>query len=302
MRWCLAIKLLVISAALTPGLALAKDDKKQRPTWDFAVGVEQGYTDNVRWAEDGPQKDPAWLTTIGGEVTWHNERSTWLPSQIMGGVRGRVYSEYSDRDFAEIYTKMEKKLGDNTLLLRYKYIPEQLRLEDDPDEGATFSMDNELAVGAERKMGPRKRLRVRLWFEAEWDEATDGTASERDSFTAAGVTNLRYRLHEIFQPHVEGRYGVRDAKSSNYDRDEANVEVGFVSRPWALLGDLIPVFMDLAGLHGRLGDGAGRRQLELRPRRRRGPVRGEVEVRRAACRGPGADARVQAARQRLHAR
>ena len=29
--------------------------------------------------------------------------------------------------------------------------------------------------------------------------------------------------------------GVRDADSSNYDRDEARVEVGFLSRPWRAL-------------------------------------------------------------------
>jgi hypothetical protein len=228
----LATSLLALYLGLIASPARAKDDEKDRPTWDFAADVEQGYTDNVRWAADGPQKDPAWFTTIGGEATWHNERLKWLPSQIMGGVRGRVYTNYSDRDFAEIYTRMEKDLGDNTLLLRYKYIPEQLRLEDDPDEGATFSMDHELGVGAERKMGPGKRLRVRLMFEAEWDEATDGTASERDSFTAAGVGEVRYRLHDLFQPRLAGSYGVRDAKSSNYDRDEAYVEAGFVSRPW----------------------------------------------------------------------
>jgi len=226
---------LALCLALVATPALAEKGEKQRPEWIFVTGVEQGYTDNVRWAEDGPQKDPAWFTTIGGEVTWRNEDAKWLPTEILGGVRGRVYSKYSDRDFAEIYTRIEKELGDNTLLLRYRYVPERLRLEDDPVDGATFSMDHELAVGAERKMGPQKRLRIRLLFEAEWDEATDGGSSERDSFTAAGDADVRYRLHDLFQPRVGGRYGVRDADSSNYDRDEARVEVGFLSRPWRAL-------------------------------------------------------------------
>jgi len=235
MRRFLATPLLGLCLALIATPTLAKDDKEEQPPWDFAVGVEEGYTDNVRWAADGPQKESAWFTTIGGEATWHSEDVWWLPSEILGGVRGRVYTKYSDRDYAEIYTRMKKEIGDNALLLRYMYTPERLRLEDDPVEGATFSMDHELAVGAERKMGPQKRLRLRLMFESEWDEATDGTSNERDSYTAAGTADVRYRFHDLFQPQIGGRYGVRDAKSSNYDRDEAYVEVGFVSRPWRLL-------------------------------------------------------------------
>jgi hypothetical protein len=212
----------------------ARADDEKRP-WEMAVGFDQGYTDNVRWAQDGPDKDGAFFTTLKGELAWYNDENRYLPSEIRGGVRGRVFTKYSDRDFVEIFTRLAKEVGDNTLLLRYTYIPERLRLEDDPEEGAVFSSNHELTVGAERKLGPKKRFRVRLMFEGEWDNSTNGTADDRDSFLAAGVTDFRYRWHDAFVPRFGVRYGVRDAKSSNYDRDELDVEVGFDSNPRELL-------------------------------------------------------------------
>ncbi len=224
--------LALVAALLAPCAAYADGE---RQAWEITAGFDQGYTDNVRWAESGPQKDGAFFTTLKGELAWFNEESRYLPSEIRGGVRGRVYTKYSDRDFVEIFTNFTKDIGPNALLLRYTFIPERLRLEDDPDEGAVFSRNHELSLGAERRMGPNKQLRARLWFEGEWDIATDGTADDRDSFLAAGVAELRYRWHDAFVPRAGVRYGVRDARSSNYDRDELDVEVGFDSHPWEFL-------------------------------------------------------------------
>jgi opacity protein-like surface antigen len=217
--WCLAFALPQV----------ARSDESER-RWHVRAGVEGGYTDNVRWAEDGSNKEDAFFTTVDGRVGWRSEWPKYLPSRLAFRTRARFYESFSNRDWVEIRPELFYDFRRSMIRLRYRYTPERLRLDEDPDLGNVYAERNYVSAMGEHKFGDKKKWRARLEFESDWDESKESSADGRDSYTPFGTAELRYRLHHLFTPRMSIGYGVRDADDSNYDRDELEVMAGFDSK------------------------------------------------------------------------
>ncbi len=215
-----------ICAAAAPVPAARADESQQ--AWHLSAEIQGGYIDNVRWAEDGPQKDGAYYTTVSGRALWAPQWSRFLPTRLATGVRARFYEDFSARDWVEIQPEAFYDFDRSTVRLRYRYTPERLRLDEDPLLGDVFAVRHYGSVMAERKLGRGKKWRLRMEAESEWDSSKTG-AKERDSFTPFASLEARYRFHSLFVPRVSAGYGQREAKDANYDRDELVLSAGFDS-------------------------------------------------------------------------
>ncbi|RMF19917.1 MAG: hypothetical protein D6760_12565, partial [Deltaproteobacteria bacterium] len=77
---------LALLAAAGPAQA-KKKHRKPEPTWQARMSFEQGYTDNVRSAQKGPQEEGAFFSTLKGHVAWmpangrwRSREERWMPS------------------------------------------------------------------------------------------------------------------------------------------------------------------------------------------------------------------------------
>ncbi len=221
-------------AGAPASVAWAKREKG-KPTWNTRVGIEQAYTDNVRSAPSGPQEEGAFFTTLKGRSEWYPRRTRWrwserrwLPSELALTVRGRLFSSFSNRNTVEIRPSLRYPLGPGEVLLRYGYTPRRLRLEDLEGGDDVFYEQHRLEAGYELKFGPKRALKAAFGGNADWDDY--GSAERgRDAFTGSGWASLRYRLHRYFVPRVRLRYGEREARRANYDRNQWSVLGGFDS-------------------------------------------------------------------------
>jgi hypothetical protein len=214
---------------LAPGAASAKKEPEKSFDWAVNLGLEQGYTDNVRWATDGPDKESAFYTTIEGRVTVEPLSWKWWPGSAALGLRSRIFQGFSERDYVDLYTNLLYEIGHTDAILRFQYSPRRLELEDEPTAGTVHSSEYDLQAGFQRKFFADGRLRLRALFEASWEQSNENQYDDRDSFTPAGVFDARYRVCDLFVPRADLSYGVRNANSANFDRDELEVGGGFDS-------------------------------------------------------------------------
>lgn len=205
----------------------AEDAEAPRSKWTTSVGVEEGYTSNVRWAGTGSEKESAYFTTVEGRFGREARVKRDHLSHLGLKVRGRFYDRFSERDFVEIRPDAVYRVGDTELLLRYAYVPRKLEL-DDPVMGNVHKSVHAVESGLQRKFGPGKAFRIRALVEMEWERSkTD--FDDRDALTVGGSVDLRYRVHELFTPRVALGYAERDANNENFDREERELVVGFDS-------------------------------------------------------------------------
>ena len=224
-----ALAVLVLLTAVGPAAAAQKKKEHEPSTWAATLAFEEGYTDNVQWTGDSSKQDDAFFETIEGTFDWDNLPWRHAPDHAQAGVRGRIFNGFSERDYAEVYSGFGYDVGRTTVSLRYDYISNQIQVDQDANGDTVYATSHALTVAAERKILENKKLRVRGEFEADWDDS-QGSSNARDSFTPTGAFYVRYLFHDLFSPRVGVGYGVRDAKSSNYDRDELEVEAAVDSR------------------------------------------------------------------------
>jgi len=92
----------IVAACLALVWPRFADADESESRWRVKAEVESGYTDNVRWAEDGSKKDDAYFTTLLGRVGWQSQWPQYLPSRLAFKTRARFYSTFSQRDWVEI--------------------------------------------------------------------------------------------------------------------------------------------------------------------------------------------------------
>lgn len=227
---CVAVS--TVLALLVPTSVVRAADKKdaEPSSWAATLAFEEGYTDNVQWTGDSQNQDDAFFETIEGNFAWENLPWHYAPDHAAAGVRGRIFNGFSERDYAEVNTEMGYDVGRTTTLsIGYDYISNQIQVDQDANGNTVYSVSHALTLAAEHKFGETKRLRAGAEFEADWDDS-QGSSNARDSFTPTGGVFVRYLLHDLFRPKAGLSYGVRDARSPNYSRDEFEVETGFESR------------------------------------------------------------------------
>ena len=221
------VAVVVVSVAGLAGTAMAGGEE---PRWKANLDVWQGYTDNVRYSQPGPDVEGAWFTKASARLARRTGSDVaWLPDLVTAGVNGRVFGESSARDSFTLGGRAVYETDVADVFAGYDYTPRRLRLEDrDGGDDVHYSKD-EMVLGVERKFGVSRAWRVRALYERDWDEY-DSANEQRDSEAWAGRLGLRWHYHDLFIPRAYFRYAERDAVDDNYDREDVRIEVGFDSK------------------------------------------------------------------------
>lgn len=214
--------LLAVAVTVTCDPAWAKDDEDEEPRWGGQVSIEEGYTDNVR--ADAIQRLGAFYTTLEGQAWWRTGWQEWLPHRVGAVVKGRVYSDFSNRDFAEFGPNFAYTWKRLALSVEYRYSPDTLRV--DPAATADAFADlHDLSVELRSRFGARKRWTAIVTFDSEW-EFYDPDFRARTFFEETITAGLRCRATDLIAPRASVAYSLRDAISQNYDREEVALEFG----------------------------------------------------------------------------
>lgn len=195
------------------------------------VSVEEGWTDNVRG--DPVLKEEAWFTGFEGEGTWQRKPRGWLPHRLEGLVRGRVYGEYSSRNYAEFGPAIGWDWKHLALTFEYRYTPNRLRVDDDAAVDA-YADDHDLIAEFRSKFGEGKRWTTLLTFASGWEDY-ERDFRERTYFEEAIEAEVRYRANDWVTPRAGFTYSIRDAFGENYDRDQFGLLIGVDVHPWRQL-------------------------------------------------------------------
>ncbi len=210
---------LLLAAFATSADAAAKDE-------DFGVegslSIEQGYTDNVRG--DNARRDGAWYTELAAEGEWLRGRG-WLPHRIGGFMSARLYPEYDNRDYAVFGPWFGWDWKRVSFIVDYDYSPDRLRV-DPATEVDAFADGHDLTAELRSKFGKNKRWMAMTQFQFEAD-FYDPTFRGRSFYEETVVVGLRCRATDRVTPRAEFAYSWRDAISSNFDREDAKLLVGF---------------------------------------------------------------------------
>lgn len=222
----LATRLFALAAATTL-LGGADAFAGPKPGLSGQVSVGEGWTDNVRG--DPVLKEEAWFTAFEGESTWQRKPKGWLPHRVEGLVRGRVYSEFSNRDYAQFGPSVGWDWEHLSLTFDYRYTPNRLRVDDDAAVDA-FADDHDLAAEFRSKFGERKRWTAILTFASEWEDY-ERDFRDRTYFEEAIDAEIRCRANDFLTPRASFGYTTRDAYGENFDRDEFGLLIGFDAYP-----------------------------------------------------------------------
>lgn len=210
-----------------PHVARADDDE---PHWNADTTLRVLWTDNVRWAPTGPQRDDATVLALNGAFGFERELPGLRPDAYGLRVLGRAFVDFSERDFVEITSWGEWDLGRTALELHYTYTPRKLGKEIDDAGDRSFFSRHQIGSGGTLRFGPQRRGRLTLRADGDW-EIYGGANDLRDSLSTHGTVDVRYRVVHWFVPELRGVYGRRMANSDNLDRSEAEVRAGATFRP-----------------------------------------------------------------------
>lgn len=190
---------------------------------DGTVSVEEGYTDNVR--ADSTQQEGAWFTTFEAEGEWQRKPRGWLPHRLGGLMRARIYSAFDNRDYAEFGPAFGYDWDLASLTVSYELSPDHLRV-DPAAEVDAFADVHTLSGELRSKFGKNKRWTAvgRFDFDAEF---YDAAFRERSFYEETIEASLRYRATSMLTPRAGVSFSSRDAISSNFDREEVTLLVGF---------------------------------------------------------------------------
>lgn len=227
-----AIALADVAVAAEPDRDKGRSSRKKEAESNFrgTVSVEEGWIDNVRAA--ATNIEGAWYTGFDGEASWdRGGRRGWLPHWYGGLVRGRVYSEFSERDFAQFGPSMGWDWKRVALGLEYRYSPETLRVDPEADANA-FAETHNLYAELRSRFGHNKRWTVLLASQSDW-EYYDPAYWERTHFEETIEGSVRCRATEMVQVRTGVAYAIRESRSENFDRDQATALFGFdLFLPW----------------------------------------------------------------------
>ncbi len=222
-----AVAVVVASVAGLAGTAMAGGED---PKWKADINLWQGYTDNVRYSQPGPDVEGAWFTKASARLARRTGSDVaWLPDLVTAAINGRVFNQSSARDSVTLGGRAVYETDVADVFAGYGYTPQRLRLEDSDGGDDVHYSKHVVVFGAEHKFGVSKAWRVRALYERDWDEY-DGDNGERDSESWAGRLGLRWHYHDLFIPRAYFKYIERDAVNDNYDREDLRVEVGFDSK------------------------------------------------------------------------
>lgn len=190
------------------------------------LSVEEGYTDNVRGSSTATED--AFFTTLHGYADAERHGRGWLPHHFGGAIKGRIYSEFSDRDYVELTPHAGYDWGPVDLTVDYRYSPERLRIDRDAGDNA-FADEHEITGELRTKWGRDHRWTAALEINSEWSDYS-GADSARDSIEPGGEAWIRFRPIEWFVPRAGISYSMRDSDTEDQDREEIGMLVGADSR------------------------------------------------------------------------
>ena len=198
---------------------------KKPPKWNAEVKIEEGHNDNVRSAANGPKKTGTEFTTADIRYERKAPHRGLTPDQFWTRLRGRVYTQFSTRDFIELRSGASYDLGgSNDLLLQFGYVPRRLRLEENVRTNNAFATEYDLNAGVQTRFGPRKQGRARLLAKESYDAFRSGF-SERSAQTTAVAGDFRYQFFPSLGAKIGAEYGQRAANSEDFDRKEWRYKV-----------------------------------------------------------------------------
>lgn len=222
-----AVTVVVVSVAGLAGTAMAGGED---PKWKADANLWQGYTDNVRYAQPGPDVEGAWFTRANARLTRRTgSDSAWMPDLVTAAIDGRVFGESSTRDSVTLGGRAVYETDVADVFAGYGYTPQRLRLEDRDGGDDVHYSKHAVVFGVERKFGVSRAWRVRALYERDRDEY-ESDNDPRDSEAWAGRLGLRWHYHDLFIPRAYFKYVERDAVDDNYDREDVRIEVGFDSK------------------------------------------------------------------------
>ncbi len=224
-----ASALALLLAASCVFVAGAQAHKKE-PKWEARVRIEEGHNDNVRSAADGPQKTGTNFTTADVFYKRKARERGLIPDEIWTRLRGRVYTQFNTRNFAELRGGASYELGHATdFLLQYGYVPRRLRLEENATTNNAFATEYDLNAGLQNRFGTRKQARARLLVKESYDDFRSGF-SRRSAQTTAIAGDLRYQFSPTLGGKIGTEYGQRTANGEDFDRKEWRYKASFRKR------------------------------------------------------------------------
>ena len=218
--------------ALAIGVTASRATAADGNLWTGRVAVEQAYNDNVP-QEQSPDQVGDWITTGTGQLSWERRVPRFVPKEARLTAQGHVYYFLTDFDYFDLEAQTAATLWQRVDgLLGYTYSSNQLLYEDSATGDLVFYKENAMEAGFRRRFGTERRLRLEALFVGEWDDF-DAANNGRDSFTAGGLWDARYRMSVdwprvvAFQPRLTVAYDARNANSDNYDRNVVTLSPGF---------------------------------------------------------------------------
>jgi len=204
--------------------------RKKQPRWDMEFRIEQGHTDNVRSAADGPKKKGASFTTADIRYERKQPHRGLTPDQFWSRLRGRVYSQFTTRDFAELRGGASYELGHaGDFLLQYSYVPRRLRLEENATTNNAFATEYDLNTGLQTRFGDRRQARARFLVKESYDDFRSGF-SKRSALTTGLAGDLRYQFSPTLGAKIGTEYNQRAANGEDFDRKQWRYKISVRKR------------------------------------------------------------------------
>jgi hypothetical protein len=188
-----------------------------------SVWIEEGYTDNVR--EEAALHEEAWYTGVGAEGVVQRKPRGWLPHRFGALARFRVYGEFPKRDYAEFGPMLGYDWKPVAVTVACRYSPNHLEVDPASSEPAFADITN-LPLELRTKFGPDRSWTGVLRLESEWQHY-EPLFGGRTFFEEAIEAGIRFHTKTPVTPRASVTYAIRDANSSNFDRQEVALLVGF---------------------------------------------------------------------------
>ncbi len=214
----------VLACLASPPGATAGDRSDESP-WRVRGIVGATYTDNVRWAPDGPNREDTLISKLHVTAGVHDKTRGLVPDAYELNVTSRWFSSFSERDFVEIGAWSSWDLGDTDVSVAYNYVPEKLGKEIDDSGDSSFFQRHEIEAAAKTRFGPGRRGRFALRASAD-QEIYEQESNFRDAVSPHFSAGLRYRIFSWLSPEVRYTYGWRDAARDDLDRNETELRAG----------------------------------------------------------------------------
>ena len=214
---------IVLAVVLLAGAGSVRADA-WRPGLSGSLWIEEGFTDNLR--ADHLIRTEAFYTALGGEAEWRRRKPRgWIPHWFGADINGRMYSKYSNHDYAEFGPTFGYDWRRLSLAVAYDYSPDHLRV--DPSSAIpAFADDHHLSTEFRSRFGKNKRWMALLQLDSSWERYSNDFRP-RSYFQEEIEAGLRWRVTQFLAPRTSIVYTTREADGPNYDLDQIGLLVGF---------------------------------------------------------------------------